>query len=191
MPPTLQYTYNLFTSQQQAVGVVPPRFQQHAMVPLAEAPQRALVNTWGATPLQGTQASMWWPTKLTTLQWDMYLVQAALIPDPNYKSKVREPRDFSGDGFKDWFMQLSLYIDDNTPLLYTSSKKVGAAILMICSSKVNSWVTAFTKEHYLGGQWCINWNWFIWELHQKFNDPNLEKKAAVEAEHLKMEAGKV
>ncbi|PCH41749.1 hypothetical protein WOLCODRAFT_151804 [Wolfiporia cocos MD-104 SS10] len=63
-------------------------------------------------------------------------------------------------------------------------------ILMIWGTKVDSWVTSFTKEYYQGGQWQISWDQFVWELYQKFDDPDLEKKAAVEAEHLKMEAGK-
>ncbi|PCH34923.1 hypothetical protein WOLCODRAFT_155579 [Wolfiporia cocos MD-104 SS10] len=112
------------------------------------------------------------------------------VTDPRYKSKVREPGDFTSDGFKDWYMWLKLYINDNAPLLFTDSKKVGAAILMIRSPKVDSWVTAFTREHYLGSQWQISWPRFVWELHQKFNDPDLEKKAAVAAEKLTMQAGK-
>ncbi|PCH34916.1 hypothetical protein WOLCODRAFT_155569 [Wolfiporia cocos MD-104 SS10] len=48
----------------------------------------------------------------------------------------------------------------------------------------------FTKEHYLGGQWWISWPRFVWEIHQKFDDPDLKKKAAVAAKKLTMQAGK-
>ncbi|PCH38561.1 hypothetical protein WOLCODRAFT_149498 [Wolfiporia cocos MD-104 SS10] len=116
--------------------------------------------------------------------------QTAHMNTPRYKSKVRELGDFNSEGFKDWYMQLNLYIDDNAPLLFMDSKKVGAAISMICGTKVDPWVMGFTKEHYLSGQWCISWPRFIWELHQKFNDPDLEKKVAVAAEKRMMQARK-
>ncbi|PCH36521.1 hypothetical protein WOLCODRAFT_157233 [Wolfiporia cocos MD-104 SS10] len=163
---------------------------QRALVPLSEAPQTVHVNTWRAAPLPGTRASMWQPEKPVSSQWDAYSMLPEPIPDPRYKSKVREPEAFTGDNFMAWYMHLKLYIDDNVPLLYTDSKKVGAAILLIRGSKVDSWVTAFTGEHYLDGQWHISWSRFVWELHQKFNDPDLEKKVAVAAERLIMSAGK-
>ncbi|PCH35895.1 hypothetical protein WOLCODRAFT_156594 [Wolfiporia cocos MD-104 SS10] len=159
-------------------------------VPPLVAPQNAHVNTWGAARLQGTRASMWRPEKPATSQWDAYSTLLVPAPDPRYKPKVREPGDFSGDGFKDWYMWLKLYINNNAPLLYTDSKKVGAAISMIRSPKVDAWVTAFTREHYMGGQWQISWPQFVWELHQKFDDPDLDKKAVVAAEKLTMQAGK-
>lgn len=76
-------------------------------------------------------ASMWWPEKPATLQWDAYSTLPEPRPDPWYKSKVREPEPFDGMNFTAWFMCLKLYINDNSPLLYTDSKKIGSAISLI------------------------------------------------------------
>ncbi|PCH35919.1 hypothetical protein WOLCODRAFT_156645 [Wolfiporia cocos MD-104 SS10] len=134
--------------------------QAAALVPPLEAPRTVHMNTWGAAPLQGTS------------QWDAYSVLPEPRPDPATNRRLK------------------LYIDDNSPLLFSDSKKVGVAVSMIRGKAVDSWVTAFTREHYLGGQWWISWSRFVWELHQKFDDPDLEKKAAVAAEKLTMTAGK-
>ncbi|PCH38599.1 hypothetical protein WOLCODRAFT_149544 [Wolfiporia cocos MD-104 SS10] len=172
-------------------GYTPPDIWTHAQVVASPAPPPLVrVNTCGAAPPQGTRASMWRPERPPTSQWDAYTLIPEPQPDPRYKSKVREPGDFDSSGFTDWYMWLKLYIDDNAPLLFSDSKRVGTAISMIRGKAVDSWVTAFTREHYLGGQWQISWECFMWELHQKFNDPDLEKKAAVSAEKLSMQAGK-
>ncbi|PCH39319.1 hypothetical protein WOLCODRAFT_158884 [Wolfiporia cocos MD-104 SS10] len=147
--------------------------QVAAPVPPLVAPQAAPVNTWGAMPLQGTRASMWRPEEPASSQWDAYSLLPEPTPDPRYKSKVREPGDFDGSGFTDWYMRLKL-----------------CGHPMIRGKVVDSWVTAFTREHYLSGQWWISWSRFIWELHQKFDDLDLEKKAAVAAEKLTMTVGK-
>ncbi|PCH43983.1 hypothetical protein WOLCODRAFT_154032 [Wolfiporia cocos MD-104 SS10] len=144
-----------------------PGYTPLALMPLAPAPpvppQNVHVNTWGAMPLQETQASMWRPERPATSEWNTYSILLEPRPDPRYKSKVREPGDFDSSGFTNWYMRLKLYINDNAPLLFSDSKRVGTTISMISGKAVNSW---------------------------KFDDPDLEKKAAVAAEKLSMQAGK-